>query len=108
LNKVDYANTFYRDFNDADKALNILGKMRMDFLKMESIVKTSGFNNKIVKKGEWTRWQKAYPEIVSSLIYIYRKTDRLQEAEIILSEWVDRNPTDQNAKDILNEVRSGG
>ena len=30
------------------------------------------------------------------------------DAELILSDWVDRNPTDKNAKNMLDEVRSGG
>ena len=34
--------------------------------------------------------------------------NKLDEAEIILSDWVNRNPTDDNAKKILDEVRSGG
>jgi hypothetical protein len=72
------------------------------------MVKTRGYSKKSVKKGEWVRWQKAYPEIVSSLVFIYRENNRFTDAELILSDWVDRNPTDKNAKNILDEVRSGG
>ena len=61
-----------------------------------------------MNRGKWNRWEKAYPEIISSLVYIYRETNKLDEAEIILSDWVNRNPTDDNAKKILDEVRSGG
>ncbi|GIS54427.1 hypothetical protein Ct9H90mP29_14690 [bacterium] len=52
--------------------------------------------------------RKAYSEIISSLIFIYRETDQLEEAEILLSDWVIRNPQDNNAADILEEIRSGG
>ena len=45
---------------------------------------------------------------VSSLVFIYRENNQLIEAESILSEWVSRNPSDGNAKKILEEVRSGG
>ena len=55
------------------------------------MLKTRGFSKKTVKKGEWGRWQKAYPEIVSSLVFIYRENNQLIEAESILSEWVSRN-----------------
>ena len=37
-----------------------------------------------------------------------RENNQLIEAESILSEWVSRNPSDGNAKKILEEVRSGG
>ena len=108
LNRVDYANTFYRELNDGDRAIEILEKMRTDFLQMEAMVKVQGFSRKTMNRGKWNRWEKAYPEIISSLVYIYRETNKLDEAEIILSEWVNRNPTDDNAKKILDEVRSGG
>ena len=108
LNRVDYANTFYRELDDAEKAIEILETMRTDFLQMESMVRVQGFNRKTMKKGKWARWEKTYPEIISSLVFIYRETNRLEDAEIILSNWVNRNPTDGNAKKILDEVRSGG
>ena len=108
LNRVDYANTFYRELDDAEKAIEILETMRTDFLQMESMVRVQGFNRKTMKKGKWARWEKTYPEIISSLVFIYRETNRLEDAEIILSGWVNRNPTDGNAKKILDEVRSGG
>ena len=108
LNRVDYANTFYRELNDSDRAIEILEKMRTDFLQMEAMVKVQGFSRKTMNRRKWNRWEKAYPEIISSLVYIYRETNKLDEAEIILSDWVNRNPTDDNAKKILGEVRSGG
>ena len=108
LNRVEYANTFYKELNDYNKSLQILEGLRAEYLRKENMLKTVGFNKKTIKKGEWGRWQKAYPEIISSLVFIYRENNQLIEAESILSEWVTRNPSDGNAKKILEEVRSGG
>jgi len=108
LNRVEYANTFFKELNDSNKSLQILEEMRADYLKKENMLKTLGFSKKTIKKGEWGRWQKAYPEIISSLVFIYRENNQLIEAESILSEWVSRNPSDGNAQKILEEVRSGG
>ena len=108
LNRVEYANTFFKELDDSDKSLQILEGMRSEYLRKENMLKTIGFGKKTVKKGEWGRWQKAYPEIISSLVFIYRQNNQLIEAETILSEWVSRNPSDGNAKKILEEVRSGG
>ena len=33
-------------------------------------------SKKTIKKGEWGRWQKAYPEIISSLVFIYRENNQ--------------------------------
>ena len=105
LNRVEYANTFYKELNDTEQALGILEDMKVNFLQMEEMVKTRGFSNETVTKGEWSRWQKAYPEIVSSLVFIYKENNRYTDAELILFDWVGRNPNDHNAKILLNEIR---
>jgi hypothetical protein len=107
-NRVEYANLFYKELDDPATAIEILEKMRIQFLQMEGMVKTRGFGNKSVTKNDWSRWQKAFPELVSSLVYIYRKNDQLTDAELVLSDWVDRNPSDKNAQKILEEIRTGG
>ena len=89
-------------------AINTLEDMRSTYLQLESMVRSRGFGNSTVRKGEWARWEKAYSEIISSLIFIYRETNKLEEAEMLLSDWVIRNPQDDNAADILEEIRSGG
>ena len=89
-------------------AINTLEDMRLTYLQLESMVRSRGFGNSTVRKGEWARWEKAYPEIMSSLIFIYRETNKLEEAEMLLSDWVIRNPQDDNAANILEEIRSGG
>ena len=106
LNRVDYANTFYRELDDLQKAIETLEDMRKEYLQIEGMVRTVGVGNNTIKRKQWSRWQKAYPEIISSLVYIYREASMLNEAEMILSEWVSRNPEDRNAAKILNEVRS--
>jgi len=108
LNRVEYANTFYRELNSTDRAIGILEDLRQNYMKKERMVLSKGFSNKTMRKGEWNRWEKAYPEIISSLVFIYRENNQFSDAELILSEWVQRNPSDENAKKILEEVRSGG
>ena len=107
INKVEYANTFYQELNDVDRAIDILEKMRREFLEMESVLSVKGFGKSSITRGKWSQWQKAYPELVNSLVYIYRKNNKLSDAEIVLSDWVSRNPNDTNAKDILTQIRTG-
>jgi hypothetical protein len=107
-NRVEYANSIYKELDDPTTAIDILEKMMIQFLQLEGMVKAQAFGRNTITKSEWNRWQKSYPEIVSSLVYMYRKTNRLMDAEIVLSDWVDRNPSDKNAKKILNEIRSDG
>ena len=107
LNRIEYANTYYKELNDLEESLFILEGMRENYLQIESVLQTQGFNKNTIKQSRWQRWQEAYPEIISSLVFIYRENNRDQDAEIVLSDWVTRNPSDNNAKKILEEVRSG-
>jgi hypothetical protein len=104
--RVEYANSYYKEFNDRDTAITILEDMRSQFVQMEGMVKVRGFGKKSITKASWNRWQKAYPEVVSSLVYIYRKNDQFMDAELVLSDWVDRNPSDKNAQKILDEIKA--
>ena len=83
LNRVEYANTFFKELEDSDKSLQILEGMRSEYLRKENMLKTVGFGKKTVKKGEWGRWQKAYPEIISSLVFIYRKNNQFRARKIL-------------------------
>ena len=107
-NKIDYANTIYREFKEVDRAIKMLEDMRTKFIRIENMVMVRGFNDKTMNQAQFSRWQKAYPDIVSSLIYIYRENNRLNEAEIVLSDWISKNPKDDNAKDLLNKIRNDG
>ena len=72
VNRVEYANTLYQELGDPDKAIDILEEMRSEFLQIESIVSIKGFDKNFISRRRWNQWQKAYPEVVNSLVYIYR------------------------------------
>jgi len=106
--KVEYASLYFSEFNDTSKAIELLQDLHTQFIQIESMVSSKGFGSNSVSQGNWRKWQEAYPEIVSSMVYMYRKSNRLSEAEIILNNWVLRNPNDSNAKKILEELRASG
>ena len=106
--KVEYASLYFSEFNDTSKAIELLQDLHSQFIQIESMVSSKGFGSNSVSQGNWRKWQEAYPEIVSSMVYMYRKSNRLSEAEIILNNWVLRNPNDSNAKKILEELRASG
>jgi len=108
VNRVEYANIFFKELNDTTKALSILESLHAEFLQLEKIVNLKGFGPKSVTKKKWLKWQKSYPDLISSLVFIYRNSNRPEEAEIILNDWIQRNPTDKNAQKLLEEVRTEG
>ena len=104
-NKVEYANVYFRELDDTETAINILSGLQNEFIQMENMVKINGFSKGSVSNNRWKRWQKAFPDIVSSLVYIYKSTDQKLEAEDVLVDWISRFPNDNNAKKLLEEVR---
>ena len=107
-NRVEYANVYYKQLGDTSKALSMLESLQSEFVQLENMIKVKGFSRKTVSTNQWQRWQKAYPDIVSSLVYIYRISGRDLEAENVLNDWVERYPNDKNAKKLLDEVRASG
>ena len=103
-NKVEYANVYYRELDNSEMAVNILSDLQNEYSKIENIIKVKGFSS--ISNRSWKSWQKAFPDIVSSLVYIYKSTNQNNEAEQVLVDWILRFPDDTNAKKLLEEVRS--
>ena len=103
-NKVEYANVYYRELDNSEMAVNILSNLQNEYSKIENIIKVKGFSS--ISNTSWKGWQKAFPDIVSSLVYIYKSTNQNNEAEEVLVDWISRFPDDTNAKKLLEEVRS--
>ena len=104
-NKVEYANVYFRELEETETAISILSDLQKEYMKMENMIKIKGFASSSITTSSWNRWQKAFPDIVSSLVYIYKSTDKYLEAETVLVDWIARFPNDSNAKNLLEEVR---
>tara|TARA_A200000159_G_scaffold47230_1_gene43527 strand:+ start:55 stop:612 length:558 start_codon:yes stop_codon:yes gene_type:complete len=103
-NKVEYANVYYRELDDPETAVRILSDLQNEYSKIENMVKIKGLSS--ISSNSWEKWQKAFPDIVSSLVYIYKSTNQNNEAEGVLVDWISRFPNDSNAKKLLEEVRN--
>ena len=103
-NKVEYANVYYRELDDPKTAVSILSDLQNEYFKIENLVKIKGLSS--ISSNNWQKWQKAFPDIVSSLVYIYKSTNQNKEAEGVLVDWISRFPNDSNAKKLLEEVRN--
>jgi len=104
-NKVEYANVYFRELEDTKTAISILSDLQKEYMKMENMIKIKGFSNSSITTSSWNRWQKAFPDIISSLVYIYKSTNQYLEAETVLVDWIARFPNDSNAKNLLKEIQ---
>ena len=94
-----------RELEEAETAISILSDLQKEYMKMENMIKIKGFSSSSITTSSWNRWQKAFPDIISSLVYIYKSTDQYLEAETVLVDWIARFPNDSNAINLLEEVR---
>ena len=55
-NKVEYANVYYRERDDAETAFGILSDLQNDYFKIENLIKIQGMST--ISTNTWKRWQK--------------------------------------------------
>ena len=101
-NKVEYANVYYRELDDPETAVSILSDLQNKYTKIENMIKIKGLSS--ISGNSWKKWQKAFPDIVSSLIYIYKEEGNKKDAKVILKDWISRFPDDDNAKNLMNNL----
>ena len=58
-----------------------------------------------VTQKEMEEWRKNFTQIVSSLVFTYKKLDHHSEAEAILADWLDKNPNDPVAQKLLEDLK---
>lgn len=75
------------------------------YLDVENLVRAKGIKKAGLTKSSWDRWQRLYGEIVSSLVLTYRSLESWEPMESVLKDWLSRNPSDFNAKEMLENVR---
>ena len=53
---------------------------------------------------EWQDWQQSLPEIIYLLFLSYKNLEMYDEAKILLNDWINKNPADDNAKELFEEI----
>lgn len=103
--KIHFGQTYARRFSEYEKAREVFEDLYNTYLTLEGIAQRRGLAKSGIPQKTWKEWQRNYPEIVSTLVLVYRKLDMNSEAELLLTSWLEHNPDDANAKKLLDEVR---
>jgi len=105
--QIRYGYSYLQQLNDAGKAASMFEQLYKEFNSMDKEVKARGVEQAGLTQGKWNDWQRNYSEIISALVHSYRETGREEEAKMVLTDWVSRNPQDSRAKKLLNELQDG-
>ena len=100
--KIRFGQTYIQELKDYDKAINIFEEMNNHYRSLEESFRK---NPKSVSAKSWKKWETVYPEIISSLVLAYQGIGDDKKAEAVLNDWLDRNPMDNTARKILEELK---
>ncbi len=103
--KLRISQAYIQDLNAPEKGLEILKGLYDTYTSLEAAVERQGVAATGLDQRTWNAWQRNLPEIVSYLVMVYRDLDQTQDAITILEDWVKRNPKDQSALSMLNDLR---
>ena len=105
--QIRYGYSYLQQLKDADKAASLFEQLYKTFNSIEKEVKARGLEKAGLSQRQWNDWQKNYSEIISALVQAYRQSGREDEAKMVLSDWIARNPQDTRAKQLLEELQGG-
>ena len=103
--RLDYGLSYLVDLDEPGIAKNIYETLYNSFNNTERIVQTRGLESAGLSSKSWRQWQNNYSNIVSHLVIAYQKLEMNTEAEMVLTGWLERNPTDRQAKKLLDELK---
>lgn len=99
--KIRFGQTYMQELKDYEKAINIFEEMNGHYRSLEESYRK---NPKSVSAKSWKKWDTVYPEIISSLVLAYQGVGEDKKAELVLNEWLDRNPADNTARKMLDDL----
>lgn len=103
--RLKFGQAYIQELNDFNSAVDIFKGLYDNYLDIENLVRAKGIKKAGLTQSSWDRWQRLYGEIVSSLVLTYRSLEYWEPMESILNDWLARNPSDINAKEMLENVR---
>ena len=99
-----YGKTFIQSLEDFDESRLIFETIYQNYKIIDRAISKKGFAATKISQSEWNEWQKSLPEIIYLLYLSYKNLEMYEEAKILLKEWIDKNPLDDNAQKLLDEI----
>tara|TARA_S200000501_G_scaffold374819_1_gene425276 strand:+ start:320 stop:3199 length:2880 start_codon:yes stop_codon:yes gene_type:complete len=99
-----YGKTFIQSLEDFDESRLIFETIYQNYKVIERAISKRGFTATKISQTEWNEWQKSLPEIIYLLYLSYKNLEMYEEAKFLLEEWIDKNPADNNAQQLLEEI----
>ena len=99
-----YGKSFIQLLDDYNESKIIFETIYQNYKVIERSISRRGFTATKISQSEWQEWQKSLPEIVYLLFLSYKNLEMYDEAKTLLTEWMEKNPADDNAQGLLDEL----
>jgi tetratricopeptide (TPR) repeat protein len=99
-----YGKTFIQLLEDYDESKLIFETIYQNYKFIEQSILRRGFTATKISEKEWQDWQQSLPEIIYLLFLSYKNLEMYDQAKILLNDWINKNPADDNAKELLEEI----
>ena len=97
--KVDYGQVYLSQLDSFQIGKTIFEGLYDEFKSIEN-------GQRLISQNEMKEWRNYFTQIVSSLIFTYKKLDMINEAELVINDWLNKNPNDPVAKQLLEDLKS--
>ena len=97
--KVDYGQVYLSQLDSFQIGKTIFEGLYEEFKSIEN-------GQRLISQNEMKEWRNYFTQIVSSLIFTYKKLDMINEAELVINDWLNKNPNDPVAKQLLEDLKS--
>ena len=96
---------FFQLLEDYDESKVIFETIYNNYNLIEQSIKRRGFTATKITENEWQEWQQSLPEIVYLLYLSYKNLEMYDEAKILLTDSIQKNPTNENKwQELLDEI----
>jgi len=96
---------FFQLLEDFDESKVIFETIYNNYNLIEQSIRRRGFTATKITENEWQEWQQSLPEIVYLLYLSYKNLEMYDEAKILLTDSIQKNPTNENKwQELLDEI----
>jgi len=96
--RLDYGQVYISQLDSFEMGRTIFEDLYNDFKDIEN-------GDRRATEKEMEAWQQGFTQIVSSLVFTYKKLDMEPKAEAVLADWLDKNPNDPVAQKLMEELK---
>ncbi|HCI15879.1 MAG TPA: hypothetical protein DE027_03520 [Candidatus Marinimicrobia bacterium] len=97
--RLDYGQVYISQLDSFEIGQSIFEDLYRDFKDIEN-------GDRRATQKEMDAWRQSFTQIVSSLVFTYKKLDMVPKAEVVLADWLDKNPNDPVAQKLMEDLKN--